>query len=237
VTFITLSCTGPCAEVEAVASGGDPPYMFAWEDGSTRATRQVCPTSSTSYRVKVTDTGSSGEFSRAPETTQVSLAASVIACPDASVSACGAGGSAPMPGHYVGSVYRPPDGGVLSPAALDGGQPTTAAITIDLATNGPTVTGSAYLLWSVGVIAIEASLDGTIHCSESGVLATWSNGEWGLPGTAPDGGKTVIQTGTATGHITVTPAGSPGTIAGDFDYVASSNAGTCQGTYTATLQP
>jgi hypothetical protein len=83
ITFVTLSCSGPCADVEAVATGGHAPYTFAWDDGSTRATRRVCPASNASYQVKVTDTGVTGEVPRPPETVQVPLAAKVIACPDA----------------------------------------------------------------------------------------------------------------------------------------------------------
>jgi hypothetical protein len=82
IQFLTLSCTGPCADVVAVATGGYGPYTFAWDDGSTSASRHVCPTASTNYSVKVTDSGSSGEFARAAETVQVPLPAHVIACPD-----------------------------------------------------------------------------------------------------------------------------------------------------------
>ena len=82
VRVVTLGCAGDCADVEAVASGGVPPYSFVWEDGSTIASRHVCPTSSTAYRVTVTDTGTSGEFAQTPETVQVPLTANVLACPD-----------------------------------------------------------------------------------------------------------------------------------------------------------
>src|SRR5580692_11766548 len=51
VTFVTLTCTGPCADVVAVPTGGQAPYTFRWSDGSTSAARHVCPTSSTSYLV------------------------------------------------------------------------------------------------------------------------------------------------------------------------------------------
>jgi hypothetical protein len=88
VTFITLSCSGPCADVQAVATGGNAPYRFVWEDGSTSAMRHVCPTSSTEYSVTVTDSGMSGEFFSAPETTKVTLPATVMACSDAGVAAC-----------------------------------------------------------------------------------------------------------------------------------------------------
>ncbi len=96
VTFVTLSCAGPCADVVAVPTGGQAPYTFKWDDGSTTASRHVCPASSTSYSVKVTDTGTSGELARAAETVQVPLAANVIACPD--------GGSAGKCDTLVGSI-------------------------------------------------------------------------------------------------------------------------------------
>ncbi len=82
VTFVTVGCSGPCADVVAVATGGRAPYSYAWDDGSTSAARHLCPTSTTSYRVKVSDTGTTGELARPSQTVQVPLAASVIACPD-----------------------------------------------------------------------------------------------------------------------------------------------------------
>jgi hypothetical protein len=90
IKVVTLSCADACAVVEAVATGGHPPYAFAWDDGSTSASRQVCPTSDASYFVKVSDTGSTGEFARAPETAKATLTADVIACPDGGVSDAGA---------------------------------------------------------------------------------------------------------------------------------------------------
>ena len=84
VRFVTLSCSGRCANVEAVGTGGHPPYTFAWDNGSSSATRQVCPTSDASYHVKVTDTGNTGEVPTPAETVEVPLEANVIACPDAS---------------------------------------------------------------------------------------------------------------------------------------------------------
>jgi len=82
VKVITLSCAGDCAMVEAVGTGGLPPYSFKWDDGTTSATRQVCPTSSTSYDVKVTDTGTVGEVPRPAETAQASVTADLLSCPD-----------------------------------------------------------------------------------------------------------------------------------------------------------
>jgi hypothetical protein len=87
VKVITLSCSGPCADVEAVATGGNAPYSFAWDDGSTDPARTVCPTADTSYRVKVTDEATSGEFGRPSQTVQASVTADVIACPDGGAAA------------------------------------------------------------------------------------------------------------------------------------------------------
>jgi hypothetical protein len=91
VTFVTLSCSGACANVEAVASGGQPPYTFAWDDGPTQAARSICATSNTTYQVEVTDTGTSGEFVRPVASVKVRLAADVLACPDGGGPDAGAG--------------------------------------------------------------------------------------------------------------------------------------------------
>jgi len=88
VTFATVSCAGSCALVQVVPTGGHPPYTVAWDNGSSSATRQVCPTATTAYRVKVTDTGSAGEIPMPPQTVDASLTTDVLAsCPDASDTA------------------------------------------------------------------------------------------------------------------------------------------------------
>jgi hypothetical protein len=104
VKLFTLSCAGDCATVEAVGTGGYPPYTFAWDNGATSPTREVCPTSSTDYSVKVTDTGNVGEISRPPETANASVTAAVLSCADASSLACGDAsppGAGVQSGHYV----------------------------------------------------------------------------------------------------------------------------------------
>src|SRR6185312_10835251 len=83
VKFVTVDCSGPCADVRAVATGGNPPYSFAWEDHSTSPTRHLCPAASTSYSVTVTDTGTSGELATPPQTAKAPLTGEVLACPDA----------------------------------------------------------------------------------------------------------------------------------------------------------
>jgi hypothetical protein len=101
VTIVTVGCAGDCADVRAVATGGHPPYTFAWSDGVTSAAREVCPTSDTTYGVKVTDTGSGGEFARAPATANASVTATALDCADGGTTADG-GPSTPETGfHWV----------------------------------------------------------------------------------------------------------------------------------------
>jgi hypothetical protein len=148
VTFVTLSCAGPCADVVAVATGGQAPYTYEWDDGSTTAARRVCPTSSTTYQVKATDTGTSGELARPAETVEVPLKANVLACPD-------------------GGTIVPADGGVpgcggantvcwASWAAYSVGTPGTATGTI------ATPSGNVDVTYS-GEVAIQSTLGAGIN--------------------------------------------------------------------------
>ena len=148
VTFVTLSCTGPCADVVAVPTGGQAPYTFKWDDGSTSATKEVCPTSSTHYSVKVADSGATGELASAPQTVQVSLAANVIACPDGGSSDAGGDAQVPLsitvPGVSDIWLAGQPDGSFL-PDTTNGGKdvaPTNSPVEVNV-TAGRTLTFSA----------------------------------------------------------------------------------------------
>jgi hypothetical protein len=123
VSIVTLTCANGCADVVAVASGGNPPYSFAWDDGATGAARHVCPTSSRSYSVTVTDTGTSGELARAAQSTQASVTASVIACPDGGGPGDAGGGVDAGPGAKLASVTVPGTADVWL-----AGQPSGASI-------------------------------------------------------------------------------------------------------------
>ncbi len=116
VKLITLSCAGECATVQAMGTGGNPPYSFAWENGSTNPVRQVCPNSSTSYSVKVTDKGATGEVPRPSQTAKASVTADVLACPDGGPS------DAASPGVPLDACV----GGFVNPSIE--GTPQTAVI-------------------------------------------------------------------------------------------------------------
>jgi hypothetical protein len=122
VTFVTLGCSGACATVQAVASGGNPPYRFAWDDGSSDATLTACPTATKTYAVTVTDTAITGEIGRASETAHASLTADVVACPDGgSVDASGPSGPPVYWATWDAPVMGSPGSaqGALSPPGGD----------------------------------------------------------------------------------------------------------------------
>jgi len=86
IEIITLACAGDCADVEAVAHGGHPPYDFAWEDGSTNPQRRVCVDASTELTVSVTDTAfDTEEFDYDSRTASTDVTAIVLDCSDSGV--------------------------------------------------------------------------------------------------------------------------------------------------------
>jgi len=48
-------CMGSCIDIPATPSGGTAPYTYSWSNGATTSSIHVCPTTSTSYSVLVTD--------------------------------------------------------------------------------------------------------------------------------------------------------------------------------------
>lgn len=80
-SLLLLNCHQTCAELQAVASGGTPPYTFAWEDGSSKAARKVCPASTTRYAVTASDTRNAGaSVNDAPLVASAELRAVVPSC-------------------------------------------------------------------------------------------------------------------------------------------------------------
>jgi hypothetical protein len=83
VTVVRLSCSESCADVIAVATGGNAPYDYRWENGSTSPERHVCSEQSTTFTVTVTDTKEKrGEFTTGGETASAMVTAQALACPD-----------------------------------------------------------------------------------------------------------------------------------------------------------
>jgi hypothetical protein len=81
IESLTLACEGDCADLVAVARGGNPPYTFVWEDGSTDATRHVCLEANTTLRVAATDTGfMDPEFRYDAQTATSEVTVAVLGC-------------------------------------------------------------------------------------------------------------------------------------------------------------
>ncbi len=54
-TSATTICSGSSANIAATAMGGNPSYMYLWNDGSTTSVIEVTPFSTTTYSLTVTD--------------------------------------------------------------------------------------------------------------------------------------------------------------------------------------
>jgi hypothetical protein len=119
VEVVALKCAGDCADIRAVAMGGNPPYAFAWEDGSSGSTRHVCLTEGAQFKIIATDTAiESAEFQYPAHTVTAAVTAKVLDCTDAS-----APNAAPSPtGLICASLPSSPvcklEGGVTLPEDL-----------------------------------------------------------------------------------------------------------------------
>jgi SprB repeat len=123
ISIVTVSCAGECATVQAVATGGNPPYTFSWDDGSTSTVRTVCPAANTHYSVKATDTATTGEVPRPAQSVQVPLEANVLRCPDGGGAVEDAGDCQTI------LVVTPPSSTLMGPGAVSCSSGSTGAIT------------------------------------------------------------------------------------------------------------
>jgi hypothetical protein len=237
IELVTLRCAGDCAEVIAAASGGNPPYVFAWDDGSADPQHQVCAEQDSTFAVTVTDTAvTDGEFTYEAQRANAELRAQVLACADAGApAACtGADVEPPPPGHYVGTMECP------AATSSGGASGATGTVMIDIAPDG---TGSVYFQWSLVVIGAQGTFT-EADCLDGDFHAAWS-GVWGVPGAAdpnqPDKPPPVLPTSTITGTFTAREGATAGEINGEFHWDAEPfldrPASICHGTFTAQLQP
>jgi hypothetical protein len=111
--LVTLACGGDCADVLAVARGGNPDYHFLWNDSVVTTMRRICVREDTSFRLSVTDTElPSGEFACRAHTVSADVTADVLQCPDESDLLCISNpsfeGSSPGPTELVNGFVAPP---------------------------------------------------------------------------------------------------------------------------------
>jgi hypothetical protein len=78
---LSVDCSDACIDLEAVVSGGNAPYNFAWEDGSHNAKRRLCATADTHVRVEVRDTAQmTAEFTLEASSASAELDLQVQGC-------------------------------------------------------------------------------------------------------------------------------------------------------------
>lgn len=92
IEVVALSCEGECADVRAVARGGNPPYAIEWSDGETSPERRVCPSTTTVFEVTASDTPiTTEEFAYPSSRSTARVTAQVLECatdggsPDAAI--------------------------------------------------------------------------------------------------------------------------------------------------------
>jgi hypothetical protein len=217
IAAVTLGCAGACADLQAVARGGHPPYSFVWEDGSTGATRHVCAAADATYRVKATDTGTSGELARAPETVEASLAATVVDCSGDAGVPCAAGA-----GRYGGQFTCLLEGAVPFVGGLEvtlAGEPTSGALAVTGRLDGSSFS-----------TPFTADLAGTLDCSTGDFSARVENG--------------VVQNGLSVPFLSdfagtmaasYSPVG-PALVNGTWNLQTDPAFVTCNGTWSAEFQ-
>ncbi|MBI2270879.1 MAG: SBBP repeat-containing protein [Bacteroidetes bacterium] len=94
-------CAGGCANIISNPSGGTNPYTYSWSTGATTQNINTCPPITTTYTVKVTDSGGSTSTSTATiiinPSVNVSSTVTNASCNGGtgSVSTMGSGGSLP----------------------------------------------------------------------------------------------------------------------------------------------
>jgi hypothetical protein len=81
---VVLACAGDCADVQAVARGGNPPYSYSWSDGSKDAKRHLCLNAAETLKVNVADTAIlTSELGYKGATASADVKANVLDCSDA----------------------------------------------------------------------------------------------------------------------------------------------------------
>jgi hypothetical protein len=120
----TAVCDGDCANVSATASSGTPPYTFAWSPniGSGGGPFQVCPNSTTTYTVTVSDAG--GTSATGTVTVTVNPLPTATITPGGTISIC-TGGSITLNANTGNYSYQWYENGSLLSGATDSSYTTS----------------------------------------------------------------------------------------------------------------
>ena len=164
-------CTGDCFDLVASASGGFAPYTYAWSNGvpAGPGPHQVCPGSTTTYTVTVTDaTGSTASTTVTVEVAE-ELCLSVQAeggtiCPSAcfALQATASGGTTPY-------VFTWEPGGFQGPGPHQVCPTTTTAYTVTVSDQSG-AQGTRTVLVQVVSGTANAGPDRTIPCTNDPIV-------------------------------------------------------------------
>ncbi|MBU0489331.1 MAG: SprB repeat-containing protein [Bacteroidetes bacterium] len=192
-------CTGDCADLTAVVSGGTAPFNFAWSSGGFTGAgpNSVCPTTTTSYSVTVTDgigataTASASVGVVTVDVQTVSSQSPTCGNTNGSITVSASGGTASYsyawaPGGYTGASISNVGAGSYTVTATDQNGCTATEIIQLSSSSSVTVSVTA-----TDVICPGGS-DGTATATPGGGVTPytylWSNAQTGQTATGlPEG--------------------------------------------------
>jgi hypothetical protein len=226
VEVITLRCVDECVEVMAVARGGNPPYQYAWDDGSSMPARQIClgVDKPGAIHVVATDTAIDGaEFGHAMLLAEAQIQADSLRCGDK--GGCSFGGHEPIAsGMYQGSIGHCAAGEQVE-FPDEQGEPVLAMGLLDLTIDPdqPEQHGTLLFSWIVGgTIVGHAPVTGVLDCNTGELHATYT-GAWGFG----IDGQSLVDGGPWWGDFTVAQKpGAPAQLEGTFNMRSGYAAGT-----------
>jgi gliding motility-associated-like protein len=201
-------CSGSCNNITATGANGTPPYTYSWSPGAgTGSNVSVCPASTTTYTVVITD----GAGQTASGTAVVTVNASPTINITGTTSICAGSGTTLTASG--GSVYSWSTGATTTAITIT--PSGTSSYSVINTSNG--CTGSAAVVVTVNPKPVPTIGGTTVICAGSSTTLT-----------ATGGGSYVWSTGDLTASVTITP------VAGTSTYTVTVTTGGCNG--TATIQ-
>lgn len=204
-------CPGACATVTSTPSGGSSPYTYSWSTNATTQNISPCPGSTTTYTVKITDSG--GNTATTTATVIVDPAVNVTTTPS----------NINCNGSNNGSINANPISGTSPYTYLWSAPVQTASTATGLAQGNYTVTvtdnrgctNTATASITQPSALTSGITSGTINCSGGTTTATVTAGggtpvytyNWSVPGQTAATASGLLQ-----GNYTVTVTDNKGCI-------------------------
>jgi len=192
-------CIGQCTNITATGSGGTAPYTYLWGGGQTTAVINVCPITTTTYPVTITDAnGCSGTASATVNVITVTVTGNPTSiCPGGTAMLIATGG----PTYNWCCGLGTNDTVYVTPAVT-----TTYTVTV---TVGGCTASAAYTV-TVNALTVTASANPTTICSGGTTPVTLSTAGGGtylwssVPADPSLAGQTALQNPVVTPNATTT---------------------------------